>query len=163
MAGWTVEMVCAWLKDRRWADEHVAGFEAAAIDGPTLLELGDDELKAELGITALGLRRKFLRERDYVVHRLKNYARPASPTSAGAETAEASPAPAAPRAATLSAAARTRELANAPRMHAASSMRQEIQAIEEDLQKAKLHLAAQSGFEEATSQPYTPVVTPMKK
>jgi hypothetical protein len=41
--------------------------------------------------------------------------------------------------------------------------RQEIQAIEEDLQKAKLHLAAQSGFEDATSQPYTPVVTPVKK
>jgi hypothetical protein len=124
VAGWTVETVCAWLKDRRWADEHVAGFEAAAIDGPTLLELGDDELKAELGITELGLRRKFLRERDYVVHRLKDYAGPASPTSAGAETVEASPAPAAPRATTLSAAARTRELANAPRMHAASSMRQ---------------------------------------
>ena len=66
----------------------------------------------------------FLRERDYVVHRLKDYAGPASPTSAGAETVEASPAPAAPRATTLSAAARTRELANAPRMHAASSMRQ---------------------------------------
>jgi Lipase (class 3)/SAM domain (Sterile alpha motif)/C2 domain len=53
---WRVADVVAWLHCVE-LPQHSAAFEAAAIDGPALSELSDDDLR-ELGVTLLGHRRR---------------------------------------------------------------------------------------------------------
>ncbi|KAJ3065280.1 polar growth protein [Podochytrium sp. JEL0797] len=57
---WTVEMVSEWVRQKGASDEVAAAFVQQEIDGSVLLSLSADDLKNELGVSALGVRRKIM-------------------------------------------------------------------------------------------------------
>ncbi|KAJ3053199.1 hypothetical protein HDU99_008029, partial [Rhizoclosmatium hyalinum] len=59
-ADWSVEMVAEWVKQKGASEEVVQSFKAQEIDGSILVTLTADDLRNELKVTALGLRRKIL-------------------------------------------------------------------------------------------------------
>ncbi|KAJ3289091.1 hypothetical protein HDU79_004330 [Rhizoclosmatium sp. JEL0117] len=59
-ADWTVEMVAEWVKQKGASEEVVQSFKTQEIDGSILVTLTADDLRNELKVTALGLRRKIL-------------------------------------------------------------------------------------------------------
>lgn len=66
---WTVDDVCLWiltLDDHEFMLPHVERFKAARIDGVALLQLTDDALRDEMGMAALGHRKKLLLRIDAI-------------------------------------------------------------------------------------------------
>ncbi|KAI8617893.1 SAM domain-containing protein [Chytriomyces sp. MP71] len=57
---WTVQMVGDWLGKIGASEEIVKNFAEQEIDGSILATLTLDDLKSELGVSALGLRRKIM-------------------------------------------------------------------------------------------------------
>ncbi|KAI8615994.1 SAM domain-containing protein, partial [Chytriomyces sp. MP71] len=57
---WTVQMVGDWLSKIGASVEIVQNFADQEIDGSILATLTLDDLKTELGVSALGLRRKIM-------------------------------------------------------------------------------------------------------
>lgn len=66
----TVEDVCEWVSSLG-LDEYVATFQHHGIDGSQLIQLTDDHLRIELGISKIGHRARIRRERDALVSRSK--------------------------------------------------------------------------------------------
>lgn len=66
----TVEDVCEWVGSLG-LDEYVATFQHHGIDGSQLIQLTDDHLRIELGISKIGHRARIRRERDALVSRSK--------------------------------------------------------------------------------------------
>ena len=64
----TVEDVCEWVGSLG-LDEYVATFQHHGIDGSQLIQLTDDHLRIELGISKIGHRARIRRERDALVSR----------------------------------------------------------------------------------------------
>ena len=61
MEGWSVEQVGEWVESQEGFGEYGQAFRSEEVDGATLLGLSDGDLKAELGMGKLGVRRKLLR------------------------------------------------------------------------------------------------------
>eukprot|EP01052_Picozoa_sp_SAG31_P067154 SAG31_NODE_25936_length_451_cov_0.877841_1_plen_134_part_10 len=82
----TVDDVCEWVASLG-LDEYTRTFRQHSIDGAQLLELTDDQLRGELGISKIGHRARIRRERDVLVQRTKSSSavalRPAAPTRSG--------------------------------------------------------------------------------
>ncbi|KAJ3293948.1 hypothetical protein BCR33DRAFT_711767, partial [Rhizoclosmatium globosum] len=57
---WTSEMVAEWVRAKGASEEIVKSFIEQDIDGTIFPTLSDGDLKTELKVTALGLRRKIL-------------------------------------------------------------------------------------------------------
>ena len=66
----TVEDVCEWVGSLG-LDEYVATFQHHGIDGSQLIQLSDDHLRIELGISKIGHRARIRRERDTLVSQSK--------------------------------------------------------------------------------------------
>ncbi len=57
---WTVSQVAEWI-ERLGFKEYSQNFEDNLIDGATLIELENQELKDDLGVSAFGARKQILR------------------------------------------------------------------------------------------------------
>ncbi|KAJ3287821.1 WD repeat, SAM and U-box domain-containing protein 1 [Rhizoclosmatium sp. JEL0117] len=57
---WTVEMVAEWVRQKGAYEEVVESFKQQAIDGSVLLTLTAEDLRDELKVSQLGVRRKIL-------------------------------------------------------------------------------------------------------
>ncbi|CAE8584457.1 unnamed protein product [Polarella glacialis] len=60
MASWKADQVGEWLRSLGIDKETAAKFVEQDVDGPALLELSDEEMKTELGVSKLGQRKKIL-------------------------------------------------------------------------------------------------------
>jgi hypothetical protein len=64
----SVDDVCEWVESLGFG-EYTSRFKQHSIDGVQLLELTDEQLRAELGISKIGHRARLRRERDVLVSR----------------------------------------------------------------------------------------------
>ena len=70
LANATTDDVAEWVASLG-LDEYTRTFKQHSIDGAQLLELTDDQLRGELGISKIGHRARIRRERDVLLARSK--------------------------------------------------------------------------------------------